>query len=74
MNSVFHGQGSISYLGPLMWQLVPYEFKDLNTVSAFKTAIKYWKPNNCSYRLCKTYIRNVERNARVFAWFLYLYF
>ena len=36
VNSVFHGQGSISYLGPLMWQLVPSEFIDLNNVSALK--------------------------------------
>ena len=74
VNNVFHGQGSISYLGPLIWQLLPYEFKDLNTVSAFKTAIKNWKPNNCPCRLCKTYIGNVGWNARVFAWFLYLNF
>ena len=59
INSVFHGQGSISYLGPLIRQLVPSEFKDLNTVSAFKAAIRKWKPNNCPCRLCKTYIGNV---------------
>ena len=35
INSVFHGQGSTSYLGTLIWQLVLSEFKDLNTVSAF---------------------------------------
>ena len=59
VNSVFHGQRSISYLGPLIWQLVPSEFKDLNTVSAFKATIKKWKPNNCPCRLCKTYTGNV---------------
>ena len=52
VNSVFHGQGSISYLGPLMWLLVPSEFKDLNTFSAFKSAIRKWNPNNCPCRLC----------------------
>ena len=57
-NSVFHGQGSITYLGPLMWQLVPPECNDLNTVSAFKAAIRKWKSNNCPCRLCKTYIGN----------------
>ena len=54
VNSAFHGQESISYLGPLIWQLVPPEFKDLNTASAFKAAIRVWKPNNCPCRLCKT--------------------
>ena len=58
-NSVFHGQGSISYLGSLIWQLIPSEFKDLNTVSAFKAAIRKWKPNKCPCRLFKTYIGNV---------------
>ena len=60
VNSVFHGQATIRYLNPLIWQLLPSEFKDLNTVSAFKAAIRKWKPNNCPYRLCKTYIGNVE--------------
>ena len=41
-NSIFHGQRSISYQGPLVWQLIRSEFKDLNTVSAFKTAIRKW--------------------------------
>ena len=59
VNSVFHGQGSISYLGTLIWQLVPSEFKDLNTVSAFKATIRKWKPSNCPCRLCKTCIGNV---------------
>ena len=27
VNSVFHGQASIRYLGPLLWQLVPSEFR-----------------------------------------------
>ena len=58
VNSVFHGQGSVSYLGPLIWQLVPSEFKDLNTVSVFKVAIRNWKPVNCPCRLCKTCIGN----------------
>ena len=59
VNSVFHGQASIRHLGPLIWQLVPSEFKDLNTVSAFKAAIRKWKSNKCPCRLCKTYIGNV---------------
>ena len=59
VNSVFHGQRSISSLGPLIWQLVPSEFTVLNTASAFKTAIRKWKPNNCPCRLCKIYIGKV---------------
>ena len=60
VNSAFHGKASITYLGPLIWQLVPSEFKNIHTVSAFKAAIRKWKPNNCPCRLCKTYIGNVQ--------------
>ena len=42
-----------------MWQLVPSEFKDLNTVSVFKAVIRKCKSNNCPCRLCKTYRGNV---------------
>ena len=54
VNSVFHGQASMRYLGPFIWQLVPSEFKHLNTVSAFKAVIRKWKSNYCACRLCKT--------------------
>ena len=59
INGVFHGQVSIRHFGPLIWQLVPSEFKDLNSVSAFKAAIRKWKPKNCPCRICKTFIGNV---------------
>ena len=59
VKSVVHGQASIRYFGPLIRQLVPSEFKDLNTASAFKVAIRKWKPNSCPCKLCKTYIANV---------------
>ena len=58
VNSVFHGQASIRHLSPLIWQLVPPEFKDLNTLSAFKAAIRKRKTSNCSCSLWKTYIGN----------------
>ena len=59
VNSVFHGPASIRYLGPLLCLLILSEFKDSNTISAFKAVIRKWKPNNCPCRLCKTYIGNV---------------
>ena len=39
VNSVFHGQASKRYLGPIIWQLVTSELKHLTTVSAFKAGI-----------------------------------
>ena len=59
MKSTFHGTESLSYLGPTLWDLVPKELKELSSLSAFKKAIKKWKPQNCSCRLCKKYIQNL---------------
>ena len=36
----------ISILGPEIWDIVPSDLKQLETVNAFKTEIKKYKPNN----------------------------
>ena len=59
VKSTFHGTESLSYLGPNIWDLVPKELKELSSLSAFKNAIKKWKPQNCPCRLCKKYIQNI---------------
>ena len=56
VRSVFHGTESISYLGPVIWDILPDSYKNLPNVSVFKNRIKNWKPENCPCRLCKTYI------------------
>ena len=59
VRSVFNGTESISFLGPKIWDIVPNELKQLETVNAFKREIKKWKPVNCPCRLCRPYIQNV---------------
>ena len=59
VKSTFQGTESLSYLGPKIWDLVPKELKELSSLSAFKKAIKNWKPKNCPCRLCKKYIQNL---------------
>ena len=56
VRSVFNGTESISFLGPKIWDIVPSELKQLETVNAFKREIKKWKPENCPCRLCRPYI------------------
>ena len=56
VRSVFHGTESISYLGPVIWDILPDSYKNLPNFSVFKNRIKKWKPENCPCRLCKTYI------------------
>ena len=54
-----HGPESLSHLGPKIWELVPNDMKNLSTLTAFKKAIKQWKPHACPCRLCRSYIYQV---------------
>ena len=57
--TVHYGLGSITYLAPRIWKLVPRTIKESTTLTSFKTAIKTWVPNDCPCRLCKQYVQNV---------------
>ena len=58
VNSVLNGTERVSFLGQVIWDLVPNELKDIGNLTAFKT-IKKWSPEKCPCRLCKVYISNV---------------
>ena len=58
-NMRFPGTKSISYLGAKVWKIVPDNLKNITSRSSFREQIKKWNPENCSCRLCKTYIQNV---------------
>ena len=47
------------YLGPFLWNLVPYEYRTIESLADFKAKIKNWVPENCPCRLCKTYIHQI---------------
>ena len=59
MKTVNHGSGSLSNLGPRIWNLVQSTLKKLDDFNSFKTQIKEWQPENCPCRLCKTHIPHV---------------
>ena len=59
VNSVYNGTESVSFLGPIIWDLVPNEVKDIGNLAAFKKAIKKWSPERCPCSLCKVYSSNV---------------
>ena len=60
VNSIYNGTESVSFLGPIIWDLVPNELKDIGNIAAFKKAIKTWSPEKCPCRLCKVDISNVS--------------
>ena len=59
VKSVYHGAGSISYLRPKIWVILPDKLKNTGNLEHFKKQIKTWKPGNFPSRLCKVYIESV---------------
>ena len=57
VKSVYHGTESTSYLGPKIWDIIPEKLKkNIDNLAHFKKTIKTWKPDKCTFRLCKVYI------------------
>ena len=59
VHSVYHGTESLSFLGPKIWDLVPVELKQSETLYSFKLKIKNWILFECPCRICKTYMQQV---------------
>ena len=47
VRTVYNGQNSIQYYGPLIWNMIPGYIKDSETLDIFKGKILKWKPINC---------------------------
>ena len=59
VQSVSHGLKRIRFLVPKIWESLPNDLKNKESVDSFKTAIKKWKPESCPCRLCKTYLQKM---------------
>ena len=56
------GENTLRYFGPIVWnEMLPSEYKTIDTLENFKTAIKKWSPENCPCSLCGEYIHGVGR-------------
>ena len=60
IHSVFNGSESASYLGSKIWEQIPCEIKNINSLVGFKKEIRKWNPTNCPCRICKVYIPNLH--------------
>ena len=47
-----------TYKAAQLWELLPYDIKDFQTLIEFKDRIKTWSSDNCLCCLCKTYLKN----------------
>ena len=59
VNSVRYGTESVSFLAPKIWDILPKEIKNSETLNAFKSKIKNWVPQECPCGLCKIYVSQV---------------
>ena len=57
--SVYNGLETLRTLGPKIWNTVPQEIKNCNSIESFKHSIKSWIPSHCPCRLCKTYVQGM---------------
>ena len=56
--TVKYGTGTISYLAPKIWSLVPNAIKSSKSLDVFKSKIRQWEPD-CPCQLCKNYLQHV---------------
>ena len=50
---VFNGTETASFLGSKIWDLVPHEMKQKESVAALAKSIMVWNRRNCPSRSCK---------------------
>ena len=57
--AVRNGFDSISDLRPKIWEMLPSEMQECETLFEFKSKVKYWNSINCPCKRCKMYIGGV---------------
>ena len=59
VHSAYNGTESASYLGSKIWEQIPAEIKNKDSLNGFKKEIKKCKPTECPCRICKTFVPNL---------------
>ena len=55
VKTVYCDLRALRYLGPKIWNIVPFEIKNSKTLAQFKMKIKSCKPRHCPFDLCQPY-------------------
>ena len=59
ITTVLKGSNSIRYFGPIIWNLIPKELKNITSLNIFKKEIRRWKRKSCPCRICRNYVHNL---------------
>ena len=54
-----YGKESLSFLGPIIWSIIPPDIKTSTSLKDFKQKIRKWKPDKYPCKLCRTFIAGV---------------
>ena len=57
--TVYFGTESISSFAPKIWELIPSDIRNANSLGIFKEKAKFWITDKCPCRLCKAYFGNI---------------
>ena len=60
ISTVYYGSELLRFLGPKIWEMLPLDMKNSDSLDSFKSEIKKWRPQECIFRLCKSYVHQVD--------------
>ena len=52
-NAFTYGECSLKVLGPKIWNALPTDFKNSESLHVFKNLIKIWNGPTCNCKMCK---------------------
>ena len=59
LRTVNYGTVSLTNLGVKIWNILPNEYKELKSLSMFKSRLANWVTDECPCRVCKNYFANI---------------
>ena len=59
VHSAYNWTESASYVGPKIWEQIPAEIKNKDSLDGFNKQTKKMKPTQCPCRNCKTFVPNL---------------
>ena len=59
LKTVYYGTESLTNLGAKIWNLLPNEYKELKSLSTFKSRISNWVTDEDPCRMCKNYVAKI---------------
>ena len=58
-SSTKYGTNSLRILGPKVWEIIPNEIRNAQSLECFENKMRNWKVQNCPCNLCKEYVEGI---------------